>query len=374
MDSLKPYIRPAVAAFIYYCLQKYTPVFGVIAGLFQGIMGTNSFSNILTWFVVFFVTFLPVPFIAKNKKHTLVIAVAVTLFCLYGLIFAVLGGYATASAWLLILASFAGAFSARSFADQLFGGESDQSLKAALKTGESPIISKRVSVISVEHRDESSVSVDAHTTNRLITIGNTTTTFPHTVYRVKRNKRDVQEIWYKDKEGAESKLRLMNRDIDVRAGHELDLIYTTNGNLEYIKNLNTSSTTPLYNYVFDYHVINTGQDIWGNFCAALLFAIPLIGALYALLSITTSYSYLNKPVRRSYLGMVTLWSSLFAAITSSLLTWSLFTAFMNGNFSFDLLLRGYIITAVLIVVARYFAMFLTSKRAKRLETQLLKFV
>lgn len=371
MEDSKKYLRPILSGVVFYIALKYTPVFGVISTLIYNIGLRGVFHHALTEAAAAFLLYLPLPFIAGNKKHGLIAAIiVVVLIHLNSLI----GSYFSLISLSLMAASIAGVYAAHIFIHEIFGGESDTKIQGAIKKDGSPIYKVNCDVISFETRDESSTSVTSHVEDELISVGSSTARVPRTVYNFTHNKKIVQDIWVKNEEGKEKKVRLINSNIDVKENQNIDLIYTLNGNLEYIDNHSTGNTTKLYNYIFDYRKVNNGVDIWSSFFVMLMLCLPFIGTMMAILSITTGYSYINKPFKRSYLGKSLLVSSIFTAVVSSLFSLVVWNQFATPGFSFEVIIRFYILAVIITLLARVFAQFLMVRKAKKMEKLFLSYI
>lgn len=374
MDHVKQHLRPIVAGVLFYLVIKYSPLWGVVAGLVLSVTGGGGVSHALIFFVTAFLLYLPVPLIAGGKRQGFFAAMAAVAAINVGNVYFLLMGSAPSLVWLSVAAGFLGVYLSNMLLGELFGGESDAKLSESIKKGESPLYKRSCKVVSCETRDESSSSVTSHTTNEVIYVGDTSAVVPRTVYNVSRNTRVVQDVWVKGEDGKEKKVRLVNRDLDIKEGQDIDLVYTLNGDLEYIKNHSTGQTTRLFNYVFDYSVLNTAKDLWASFLGMMMLCFPFVGALMAVFSITTGYSYINKPLRRSYLGKSLLVSSIFTAVVSLLFTRLVWVQISTPGFSFDIILRGYIVSVVLVFSVRVVANYLVSRKAKKMERLLLSHV
>lgn len=366
MEDIKKHLRPVLAGILFYSILKFSP--------FLGIVHSGLFSAIAVYFLHCFIAFLPLPYIAGDRRKGLIAGlVAVFAFTFQTKTYLFFNDFFSSS-WLVVLSCYIGVISANLLIRELFSGKSDKDFTKSLKQDpESALVRKRGVVLSLAHRDDSTVSVDSVTTDKMITVGDSTTFVPHTTYTFRNNEKKVQDIWYKDDKGEEKKLRLINIEIDAREGHELELIYTSHGPLEYIKNHNTGVTVPIYNYVFDYKVINA-SDVIARLLFSIASAIPFIGALLSFFSITTSYSFLNKPFKRSYLGKSTLIASIFATAISALFSLAVYSRFSTGNLSFEFTLKGIIVVALAIMIAQSIALFLVSWRSKKMEKKLVNLI
>lgn len=363
-DGIKTYLRPILAGIAFYILVIIHPLWG---------FNTSFASGLVIFFSVYLTSFLPTPFIAGNRKIGFLIGLVVTLIFMLPILSDLISpnNSTTSKYWLYVFSAFAGVWSSNAIINQLFGGMSDKTFTKALKSGAEEVISRReVTILSVDHRDESSISVETNTTDEIIFINDSATFIPHTTYNFKNNKRMVQDIWFKDKDGKEGRLQLVNRNIDIREDNNIALIYTSNGPLEYIENHNTGTLTPLYNYVLDYRDL-AGKELKPIVYFSVLASVPFLGALISILSITAGYSKINKPIRRSYLGKSILWSALFVAVASSLLSWVILQEIMAGTISLEYTFKAMALTAMFIVALKIPVIFMLVNNSKNMETSLL---
>ncbi|WP_447928480.1 hypothetical protein [Vreelandella sp. EE27] len=188
-----------------------------------------------------------------------------------------------------------------------------------------------VTAIESQHRDDSSVSVETDVRHSTSYVGNDMVRIPYTVVNSKTNVRKIQDIWYQDKEGSESKLRLVNTELSVRQGHELSLFLTEGEYLDFIKNEMTGDIVSTESYLISGDDISASNLLDKTIYLSLFGAFPYLGSLMIILSTFTTYNYLNKPIKRPYLGRATIYAYLAASLASFLFSGVMVEKLMTGD-------------------------------------------
>lgn len=300
-------------------------------------------------------------FLAKSKKENILVGLCSLVMLYLFVAFFVLGVgdfFSDPSRTMYyIAASFFGVlFSSLALGSRNANGESSNDFNPVV------ITRKLVTALEDEKRDESTVSVSSHVKHQTSYVGNDSVSIPYTTISTSRNERKVQDIWFKDESGREDRLKLVNAEIGIRSGHKLSLFYSQDKYLEFLRNETTGEMVSVDNYLVDPEKLYVSNNLGSLFYLSFIGALPYLGVLGLLGSTFTTYRYLNKPMKRPYLGKFTVFAVLISTLISLLATISMKNFFQSSDLMG--IVYSYATAFIVILIALSAGFSLTSEKAK----------
>jgi len=239
---------------------------------------------------------------------------------------------------------------------------------------ESAIFREKFTVIDVDYRDESYTTIESHTTIQHTHTSAGLISTPHTTYSSKHNEKKVQDLWLRDANGEERRIRLVNHDLSVRGTHEVNLVYMCDGNLEYIENITTGGFSKFNNYVLNYKALKSFRAKQQIVIFSLMSTIPGLGIILAAGPSVLANAQITNRIKRSYAGKAMSYASLSSAAVASVYSLAVVFGFMSRRINLEQLLSWGIMSAVIILIIQFIANSITSDKIRKHEESVLAVV